>query len=516
MIQTQPTTDSDLIIADLPYPQTGSSQFLVICHCAKSERPPDDSLFLDQRDLSRTVLAGAFCPDKEVAIRTPLPPPYDIIKLPPISRKQLREEVVRDETGIVLGVMLRLPGVFVHANRILTNFLANNTTYDYKDAIVEMVKESGRLLASVVKSGIIRVRSHPGIMGHALEMEELAADEIGISVGFAEKVLKKVQDKLPLQFGSVWDLDGFPVYAVRFPVANRFGVQGNLKKPDEEKTQYMYLRILPGHGRYIACNPFNLGKRWLGDRDGDMLFSLLRWEDVKEGNIEIAKRPRIEVNTKITNIKSCMTLQGLLDPTTIECEEKLQQKMVSPDLTTMEARLQYIKDADTRTHVATYTMVFGWWVPRVLAASGRYSPQEAYRKGNDLLEIFIEWCMDARKGGSPLSDARFDGHRFMRLLRFGKRSRENLDFGQLRELGVPPDMVDILEEAWEISDGNLAEYCGRSPFYRGLILGRNTQERSIPQMLLAAEAKGIKPEDLYMAIINDLTCKECVIVDREE
>jgi hypothetical protein len=491
------------LTASLPYPPCGASQFLTVVHCEKSERPPDDTLFVRWQDLDKTVLASAFCPGKAVVLPTPLPPPYNLITLPPLTLRQLRPELVRDEAGTALGMLLRIPGLFVHANKILQNHLNNNVIYDYRAAVISMVKESGRMLSSIVKSQIIRVRSHPGLMGHALEMEEMAADEIGISVAFAEKVLKKVQDRLPLQFGDVWDLDGFPVYAVRFPVANRYGVQE------------MYLRILPGKGRFIACNPFTLAKLWLGDRDGDALFGLLRWQDVKEGNLEIIKRPRVEVNRRLPVGKSCMTLQGLLDPAKIGCEEKLQQKMVAPDLSTLQLRMQYIKDADTRTHVSTYTMVFGWWVPRVLAVSGKYGPQEAYQLGNDLLEIFIEWCMDARKGGSPLSDPSFDAHRFMRLLRFGKQKSENLDFNKLREMGIPDHLVDILEEAWEIADGNLAAYCGQSPFYQGLVLGRNNQMKNIPQMLTVTQAMEISPEQMYTAIINDLTCKECVTLEEE-
>ena len=494
----QPAVEDNILVADLPYPHAGASQHLCLVHCGKSERPCNEELFLDYHNLQRTVLAGAFYPDKQVYIRTPLPPPFHQVLLPPIQRSMLREEVVRDEDGNVLGILLKVPGLFVHAYQLLRNHLDNNARYDYKSAIVNMVKESGRLLSSVIKSGVIRVRSKPGLMGHALEMKELASDEIAISEQFAEKVLEKIQQELPLQFGSVWDLDGFPVFATRFPVANRFGVQE------------CYLRILPGTGRYIACNPFNLAKLWLGDRDGDALFALLRWEDIRDGNLEIVKRPRVEVNRRIKGMSSCVTLQSLLDVKTINCEAKLQGKMETPDLSTHELRMQYIKDADTRTHVATYTMVFGWWVPRVLAASGRYNPQEAYQLGNDLLEIFIEWCMDARKGGSPLSDPSFDCHKFMRLLRFGKRRNENIDFDQLGRMGVPANLVGILKEAWEISGGNLPEYCSQSPFYRALVIGRNSQEQGIPRMLMTSQAMEIGPEEMYMSIVNDLTCRECV------
>jgi hypothetical protein len=496
--------DETSIVVSKVYPAAGASQFLCIVHCGKSERPPDEQLFLNWQDLEHTVLAGAFCPGKQVVLPTPLPPPYNLITLPPLSKHQLRPEIVRDEEGRVLGMMLRVPGLFVHANNILKNHLLNNTSYDYRTAVIEMLRESGRLLSSIIKSGIIRVRSHPGIMGHALELREMAADEIGISVAFAEKVLKKVQDKLPLQFGDVWDLDGFPVYAVRFPVANRYGVQE------------MYLRILPGKGRFIACNPYTLAKLWLGDRDGDALFGLLRWQDVRDEHLSIAKRPRVEVQHRISSLKSCMTLQALRDPSTIEADEKLQQKMVSPDLSTPELRLQYIKDADTRTHVATYTIVFGWHLPRVLAASGAYGPQEAYQRGNDVLEWFIEACMDARKGGSPLSDPKFDAHKFMRLLRFGKQKNETLDFHQLREIGVPDHLVSIIEEGWEISEGNFPAYCSKSPFYRALVIGRNNQDQGVPQMLLATKQMGIDPDKMYLSIIRDLTCSECMTVEPEE
>lgn len=494
--------DENTVIASVPYPTVGAYQYLTIVHCNKSQRPPDERLFLPWQELGNTVLASAFCPGVSVQLPTFLPAPNNLILLPPISKNQLRPELVKDEAGTVLGMMLRIPGFFVHANRILTNYLAGNSSYDYQTAVVDMVKESSGLLSNVVRSNVLRVRSHPGIMAHALELPGLAMDEIGISVKFAEKVLKKLQDKVPLKFGSIWDLDGFPCYGVRFPVANRYGVQE------------MYLRILPDdkllRGKYIGCNAFNLAKLWLGDRDGDMLFSLLRWEGVMNGDLEVAKRPRVEIDHRIREVKSCTTLQGLLDPTTIPCEEKLQAKMETPDLSTLEMRMQYIKDADTRTHVATYTMVFGWWVPRVLAASKKYSPREAYQLGNDLLEIFIEWCMDARKGGSPLSDPNFDSHKFMRLLRFGRMNGEDINFIQLRAMGVPDHLVQTLEEAWNISDGKMASYCGKSPFYQCFVIGRNNQRVGMPKMLLTSQMLGVTPDRICKSIVDDLTARKCL------
>jgi hypothetical protein len=493
-----PVREDTEIIASLPYPIAGTSQHLCVVRHSGSERAENLKLFLPWQDLDKTVLAGAFCPGKKVILKTPLPAPHDRIVLPPLIEEQLQAQQVVDDQGKVVGMLLQVPGLFVHANRILDNYLSGNENYNYRQAVDSMVGEAAKLLGSVIKSGILRVRSKPGIMAHALEMDELGADEIGISLQFAEKVLRQVQDKVPLWIADVWDLDGFPVRAVRFPVANRYGVQE------------MILRVLPGVGHYIACNPFTLAKLWLGDRDGDALFALLRVEDVKEGRIEVAKRPRVAVNQRIPMANTCVTLQGLRNLDLLDCEEKLRKKMLAPDLTTLEARLQYIKDADTRTHVATYTMVFGWWIPRVLAASGRYGPQQAYIKGNDALEWFIEACMDARKGGSPLSDSRFDAHAFMNLLRFGKTRGDDMDFQELARIGVPQYAIETLQEAWEIADGNLPAYCGMSPIYQSLVLGRNQMGRSIPRMLGSLKEMGVKPEEVYTKIIKDLTCVECL------
>lgn len=483
-----------VVYVDLPYPCVGSSQHLCIVHCSVSECTLDDRLFLDYQNLSRTVLAGAFLPDVDVYLRTPLPPPYDLILLPPIDRGTLRPETVRDETGKVLGVMLRVPGLFVQANRILQNLIEDNQHYNYRWAVKDMVKESARLLSSVVKSSVLGVRSNPGIMAHALERNEIAADEVGISEQFATEVLKKVQSKIPLKFGSVWDLDGFPVYAVRFPVANRHAVQK------------LYLRILPGVGKFIACNPFNLCKLWLGDRDGDQLFVLLRTDGINDHTLEIVKRPRVKLNTEIKAAASCVSLQNLLDPQTIECEQKLRDKMVPTDLSTFELRKSYITDADVRTHVAVYTMIFGWHLPRVLAVSGKYEPQEAYQKGNDVLEWFMEAAMDSRKGGGPFSNPKFNAHKFMRLLTQGRRQNEDVDFDTLLEIGVPISAVETIREAWTIAEGNLTQFVSQSPIYKTLVVKRNTQETSMPQMLNNIKSLGIGPEKVYDSIIEDLCC----------
>ena len=298
--------------ASLPYPVCGGSPFLCIVHCAKSEREPDSRLFLDWKDIPNTVLAGAFCENTTVTLKTPLPAPYDRLVLPPLTKKQLRPEEVRDDQGKVLGMMLRVPGLFVQANQILTHMSYGNMSYNYQWTVDNMVQECARLLSAEIKSGILGVRSHPGIMGHALEIRELGHDEIGVSEQFAGAILKKLQGMVPMAFNSIWDLDGFPVYAVRFPVANRFAVQGQQTKMDKDGEAEMYLRILPGAGKYVACNPFNLCKRWLGDRDGDQLFALLRWEAVQSGELSLAKRKRVVVETKIETATSYMSLQLLV------------------------------------------------------------------------------------------------------------------------------------------------------------------------------------------------------------
>jgi hypothetical protein len=220
----------------------------------------------------------------------------------------------------------------------------------------------------------------------------------------------------------------------------------------------------------------------------------------------------VKVKHQIPKGKSVLSLQGLRDTATIDCEQKLKDKMTPPDLTSLEARINYIREADTRTHVAIYTMVFGWWVPRILAASGRRGIQEAYIMGHDALEWFIEACMDARKGGSPLSDPSFDAYAFMNLLVRGRGRETDLDFDELARIGVPQYAIDTLREAWEISDGNLVACCGNSPVYRALVLGRNSMGDGVPRMLWTLRALDVKPEELYQKIVMDLAAREPIVV----
>ncbi len=277
---------------------------------------------------------------------------------------------------------------------------------------------------------------------------------------------------------------------IRFPLANDSGVQET------------FLRILPGGGRYIAVNPWNLSHRLLGDEDGDQGFVLLRVKDLIEGRLSKANRPRLAPSWDLPEMTGHLTLQGALDPRSMKLSKKFKGRMETPQLNTWEARKGATQDADTRQHVAVYTMAIGWWVSRTLMQSRKMGTQEAHRAGYNSLGWFMENCMDARKGDSAMSGARgFDKYALMSTLMWGG----DLDFQGLKQLGIPDQALKVLRTAWAVSGGQLRDYCAQSPVYKALIIERGQMEQTIPGMLLALQEMGVPPSEVYRAIVEDLT-----------
>ncbi|MFN3653415.1 MAG: hypothetical protein ACK47B_27875 [Armatimonadota bacterium] len=488
-------------LAQVPYPPVGGSQHLALVHLAESVRPLDPRYVLPLEHLPHTVLSSAFYPGS-VVLPTPLPAPHDRITLPSLPRVELREERLRDAQGGVLGMLLQVPGLFVHANQILHHGLLGHERYDYASAVGAMAREAGRLLAGVLKRGVLKVREKPGLMAHAQVDPRLRMDEVGISQSFAREALREVRRTCPLELEDETELDGFPTWTVRYPLANRWGIQE------------LRLRVLPGSGRYLAVHPFNLSRRFLGDVDGDLLMCQLRVREVYAGKLQIDRsRSRLLPETELPPLRSRLTLQNLLSPEQLQADgvpDKLVAKFSPPDLRTREQRLAAIQAADAREHVAIYTMALGWWVSRVLATSGELETSEAYRRGYDLLELFMERCMDARKlgeespfAGSPFAGgAGFDPHRFMQALLGGGE----LDWAGLETLGIAPESLACLRLAWSLSAGQLQTACAQSPVYWALVLRRKQLETSVPLMLDALQGLGVPPEELYTAIVEDLAC----------
>jgi hypothetical protein len=494
------------VVASLPYPIVGGSQHRVIIRHQGSEVPSNPDLYLDWKDIPRTVLAGAFG-SYQVVVPTPLSAPNDLLTLPPLRRSEFRERLIRDAHGRAIGYLCEVPGLFVHANQALKNYLLGNEGYNYSFALMRMVEESARLLSSVLRQGAMRIRQKPGLMAHAQDVAELGFDEVGISVAFAKELFDDVRPLLPLEVSNVWELDGMPVWGIRFPVANEWGVQE------------MILRILPGRGDYIGFNPWTLGQRFLGDSDGDLGFVLPRIEELRECRdfhtnepLFMQKRPRVIPKREITVVTSRLSLQGIADPRLIEgLSEKEAGRMETPDFHTVALRLQSIRDADTRGHVAVYTMM-AWWVARTLATAdpketGLSGPQEAYKRAYSLLEWFMENCMDARKGDSALSGGIFDSNKFMRILMNGARPGQDINFKELERLGVPPKDLETLRMSWRISKRDLRCYCARSPVYLALVLGRRNMEDTVIDMLYSLIDVGVEPAEVYRVIVDDLTCK---------
>lgn len=473
-------------VVSRPYPHLGGSQHLCLVRHSGSQRV-SSPFMLDWQQLPNTVLASAFVKGAEVTLPVPLEPPFDQLKLPPLTLDQLQPRQAKDKNGRVIGMLLSVPGLYVHANNILTHSLNANPRYNYRQTISLMALEAARMLATVVRSGVLRVRERPGIMGHAIAIGELARDEIGISTEFAGMLLRQNKRHLKELVGNIWQLDGFPCWGIRFPVANEFGIQPKA------------LRILPGRGQFVGFNPWDLGKRYLGDQDGDLGFSILRVNDILDGRAFMEKRKRVSLNGEITRIRNPLTLQNILDPSLLDHPKA--EKLLQSDLTTQEKRLQFIQDCDTRTWVAVFTMVLGWWCPRILAASGTMGIQEAYVRCHQMLEWWMEECMDGRKGDSLLSRVNFDWYRFMD----GLLGSGEVDTSQLQGI-VPEHALGALNMALQVSGGKLRRYCASSPVYDALVLRRRVMSHSAVDMLDSLRTLGIEPGNLYQTILEDLIC----------
>jgi hypothetical protein len=379
-------------------------------------------------------------------------------------------------------------------------------------------------------------------MAHAQADPRLAREEVGISQAFAREVLREVRKACPRALEGAKEregteeregvegveaLNGFPTWTVRFPLANRWGVQA------------LRLRVLPGSGRYLALHPFTLSERFLGDVDGDLILCHLRADEVARGAlaVETGLTP-LPPPGPLPPLRSRLTLQGILHPEALEIEEKLRAKFQPPDLRTREQRLAAIGAADAREHVAVYTMALGWWVSRVLASLGGKERTAACRAAYELLQFFMEGCMDARKlgednafgagaasepvpegagkgasggttatgfaaaSGQPSGGNGFDSYAFMEALFGGGEIR----WDELQALGLPEAAAECLEQAWALSGGDLRGACARSPVYWALVLRRERREESVLPMLQALQEQGLPPEALYDAIAGDLAC----------
>jgi hypothetical protein len=477
---------------------------------------------LQLTDLHRTVLAGAYF-ETEVQIPTLLPEPYHLVKLPPLRRSELMEERVWDEKGRPLGIQIRVPDLFVRANNLLSNYLTQNEDYNYRYEIAKMVEASGRLLASVLKGGMIKVRERPGFMAHVQTRKNLPPRQIAVTEGFAKQILKGVYKEHPELFAAypdaaqlfaqglgalsetekhrylqlVWELlDGMPCWCIRFPLANASGIQA------------MTLRIVPGNGKVIWANPWNLEKLWLGDEDGDCAFAFLRVKEVLSGELEVLKLEPLQEYDTWTETHSVMSLGSLLHPEKLIAagvkEKTVQDKFMPPALSSTHLRKEAIHNADTRQHVAVYTMAIGWWCSRVLGLEGGLPMKRAYELSYGLLEWYMENCMDARKGAGNsqfASNHTWDPYAHMETLLQGGE----LDWEGLEQIGIPPDSLEVLKTAWRLAEGNLRSFCAKSPVYWALVLKRKSMEKSVLAMLDAMMQLEIPPERVYDAMLADLT-----------
>lgn len=496
---TEPRALRNAVTASVPYPWVGGSQHLVLLRHQGSQRQPNPKLMLEMTSIGDTVLAAAF-EDLDVYLPTPLAPPFDRLLLPQLLKEDLRLQPVRDGAGQIVGMLGEVPALFVRANRVLESFNSKNEGYNYGRAIAEMTADAARMMASVLRRGVIKVREKPGLMAHALAFPELLEDEVCISEEFAERLFRTIRKQLPEEeFPDLWSLDGFPVYAIRFPVANRWGVQ------------HCYLRIVPGKGRFIGVNPWNLGKRQLGDEDGDCEFVLLRLNDLLTGKqgVHMAKRPRVQVSNDYTETRCRLDWRDAFRPARLGSEalpeedrlpEKEWSKLIPPKLDTTQDRLRWIEAADSRGWVAVFTMM-AWWCTRILNLKG-LGIQTASEVANDMLEPFMEYCMDARKPGSALATSNFDGYGFMSVVMSGGDLNHYLP--GLKELGIDEEAIQTLVTCWRYANGQLREYCSHSPIYDALVLNRRRMESSVIEMLLALKECGIRPEELYATIVNDL------------
>lgn len=472
------------------YPPVGQSQHLVIVRDPKSTVPPNPQLYLEEHEVYDTVLASAFYPVTTV-VPSRLPAPHNFLALPPLDKRELRPEWVFDGRGRKIGKLLQVPSLHVTANQLILHHA--NPNYDHAAALAKMVEDGGRLMATVVNAGILKVREAPGVMAHLQTDTRLRPDEVGISTAFAAVMARRARDEWGFPIKNVRYLDGYPCVFVRYPLANEWGAQKG------------YLRILPGKGRYVAVAARNLSDRLLGDEDGDIGFVLLRVQDMIDHKVMHAGREWIGEDHRIPTPKSRLSLADVLQPSKIEgFDEKLIKKIDPPDYRTQDSRMQFFRDADTRQHVSVYTMV-AWWVARVLSQAKVNDTLTAHRRAYNMLEWFMENAMDARKGSKHSamagSGVAVDKYVLMSILMKGG----TLPVKGLQSMGMPHDALKTLTEAWTISGGNLRAYCEQDPVYRALVLERNDLPHSIPPMLRQLQELGVPPDRLYRTVIDNLT-----------
>lgn len=496
------------------YPRIPGQQFLCIVDTSEVKPPFADTLGrIHWKDLSRTVLAGAFIDDCTVTMDVD----GTTFDLPKLQRKELREERVYDQHGNYLGVLLNVPALFVHANNIIYRRKFNDPEheYDYNAALRSMAVETGRLAAGEIDNIVFSNREPYGFYGPIICSEVVSDNEIAITERFAIKIVKGIIKKNPNAFGTNLTeefltrpirklnkkqrqflkdlaretLDGFPCWSSRYPIANRYGVSKKI------------VRVVEGVHNAVIVNPVFLVQRYLGDADGDQLFNILRINDVNDGKITPRKLEPIQYSAFLNGTaNSRLTLENALNPKTLDLSDKQSIKWLTPNLTSTESRLVAIQDADTKSHVAVYT-IMAWWIARILITKGNYDFYESCRLAFDVLEWYMETAMDTRKGGSSMSTVTgFNPYKHMQDILYGGE----MDWDMLRLMGIPKESLDVMQLVWRLADNNLRACCAESAVYDATILRRKSPIMPTVRLFDIIRNYGYQPEDITNLIVKDL------------
>lgn len=503
------------------------------CLITDMDQPPPylTPEMLPWQELEDTVL-GAALPWRhlepcQMYLGTPLPSPHHGIMLPRIPADLVPRTPAYDSQGRFLGQLCRIPGLLVHANQIArfqeinAERAANGerpVDYDWAEAIGKMALEAAFMIGKRLSRRVLKWKLRPGFHAHAIPRAGLPVDQIVISEGFARRLFADHQKALEGVITSAQGLSGFPIWCARFPVFEhgclpmRLVIEKSAPKTGEAARFHK--------GFFLGINPWVMDLLMQGDFDGDVLHAALRLEEVKRGQLEITNIPTRAWQNEFrggrahTSLSSLRIPAGAAGPELRFYEEKdgtnkLRDKAAFPDLFTPEARRQAVERADERRFVAVFTMVFCWYIPRVLMQTGRYSVQEAAIKGHRAGEFWNEACFDARKGKSQF--ASLDIHWLIDLL---NRGGEPLPVSGLVAKGIPAEHLEALAEAWQLSGYNLRGACGISPVYNDLILKRSRMtggdladgdfEHPVTEMLRVFKQLEIPEAEVCQAIMDDL------------
>ena len=490
------TQEQSKLVASNPYTQAGISSFRALVH-DENAKVPISQHHTAKDILHKSVLASAFLPQNPVtghsATDVYLPLPYsDPIKLIPYNLQDFRPQLAYDNNRNCLGTLLNVPPHLVSANLILgrRNEDGEWGSYDYEQAIADMVLSAVSEFAHSIKRGFIKHREKPGAMANLIEDAEMEEDEVGMSTDFAYGLYRKMKTICPEHITNVWDLDGFPVYGIRFPMANRYGVQR------------MRLRLMSGKGKYFKVNPFNTVKRFLGDRDGDSFFVIPMGTEVNEGKEVIERRPLRINRTSVTAIDCPYSALDIFGRDSTVLTPRHLEKMTLPMINTADKAAAAITAADVRTYVGIYTTCIAWYGSRVLAKhpdSGCAGPQEAHMKAYDALESILEVCMDTRKPDSIFKD--FDHYSFMNTLINGGA---DLPISELERIGMPKESIETMQLVWALSDQNPREWSSSSPIYNTFVLERKQIVPSLHKTFAILNDMGVTKEQIYSEVVNDL------------